>query len=135
MQSEKSNHRSMCLKLPEPVHIAPCTRAIPCKDVVRECSVQSNHPELVRKKVYIPCYLCENVVREGSMRFDVLEPHPTSAYSTLTPSRNIAAHACPIHLALLSMSSLCQYNRFQVYNQIFGACPVQNYCSHTLCCL
>ena len=38
------------------------------------------------KEVYIPCYLCENVVREGSMRVDVLEPHPTSAYSTLTPS-------------------------------------------------
>ena len=45
------------------------------------------------KEVYIPCYLygnvvregsmrfdvLENVVREGLMRFDVLEPHPTSA--------------------------------------------------------
>ena len=30
--------------------------------------------------------MLETVVREGSMRFDVLEPHPTSAYSTLTPS-------------------------------------------------
>ena len=30
--------------------------------------------------------MLENVVREGSMRVDVLQPHPTSAYSTLTPS-------------------------------------------------
>ena len=30
--------------------------------------------------------MLETVVREGSMRFDVLEPHPTSADSTLTPS-------------------------------------------------
>ena len=29
----------------------------------------------------------ENVVREGSMRFDVLEPHPTSAYSTSIPCK------------------------------------------------
>ena len=37
-------------------------------------------PPLTHKKaVYIPCYLCEDVVREGSMRFDVLEPHRTSA--------------------------------------------------------
>ena len=35
------------------------------------------------KEVYIPCYLCEDVVREGSMRFDGLESHQTSAYSTL----------------------------------------------------
>ena len=35
------------------------------------------------KEVCIPCYLCEDVVREGSMRFDVLEPHRTSPYSTL----------------------------------------------------
>ena len=25
------------------------------------------------KEVYIPCYLCENVVQEGSRRFEVLE--------------------------------------------------------------
>ena len=55
----------------ELVHIAPCTPCIPRKDGVRD------------DLVYIPCYLCEDVVREGSMRFDVLEPHRTSAYSTL----------------------------------------------------
>ena len=37
-----------------------------------------NHPEL-----YIPCYLCDYVVTEGSMRFDVLEPPRTSASCTL----------------------------------------------------
>ena len=31
------------------------------------------------KEVYIPCYLCEDEVREGSMRFDVLEPPRTGA--------------------------------------------------------
>ena len=47
-------------------------------------------PQTQVKEVYIPCYLCEeavrsrfdvieHVVREGSMRFDVLEPPPTSA--------------------------------------------------------
>ena len=35
---------------------------------------------------YVPWPKTENVVRGGSRRFDVLEPHPTSAYSTLTPS-------------------------------------------------
>ena len=29
--------------------------------------------------LYTPCYLCEDVVRVGSMRFDVLEPPQTSA--------------------------------------------------------
>ena len=37
-------------------------------------------------QTYMNKKLLENVGREGSMRFDVLEPHPTSAYSTLTPS-------------------------------------------------
>ena len=35
------------------------------------------------KELYIPCYVCEDVVREGSMRFDLLEPPRTSAYCTL----------------------------------------------------
>ena len=35
------------------------------------------------KEVYTPCYLCEDVVREGSLRFAVLEPPRTSAYCTL----------------------------------------------------
>ena len=30
-------------------------------------------------QVYIPSYLCEDVDREGSMRFDVLEPPRTGA--------------------------------------------------------
>ena len=35
------------------------------------------------KEVYRPGYLCEAAVREGSKRFAVLEPSPTSASSTL----------------------------------------------------
>ena len=31
------------------------------------------------KEVFLPCSLCEDAVREGSMRFDVLDPHPPSA--------------------------------------------------------
>ena len=34
-----------------------------------------NHPELVQKH----CYLCDGVVRLGSMRFDVREPPRSSA--------------------------------------------------------
>ena len=40
-------------------------------------------PRIRVKELYKPCYLCEDVVREGSMRFDVLEPPRTSAYCTL----------------------------------------------------
>ena len=40
-------------------------------------------PRIRVKELYIPCYLCEDVVREGSMRFDVLEPPRTGAYCTL----------------------------------------------------
>ena len=39
------------------------------------------YPEQVHKqciKLYTPCYLCTDVVREGSTRFDVLEPPRTS---------------------------------------------------------
>ena len=44
--------------------------------------------ESTRKRVvtgYIPCYLCEDVVRDGSMRFDVLEPHQTSPLHSFYP--------------------------------------------------
>ena len=46
------------------------------------------------KEVYIPCYLCEDVVQEGSMRFDVLEPHRTSAYSTLPCTPPLKGCSC-----------------------------------------
>ena len=76
----------MWLNLPEPVHA--CTRhtLYPLK----RCSWRGLGPgepsRTCVKEGYIPCSLCETVGREGSMRFDVLEPHPTSAASTLTPS-------------------------------------------------
>ena len=76
---------------------SPCTPCFHCKDVVREGSVQSNHPELmcensthlaISAMIWFekvrggsmhlnhpelvhkhPCYLCSDVVREGSKRF------------------------------------------------------------------
>ena len=53
----------MCLNHPELVHKHPAHLYFPCNDVDREGSVQSNHPELMTK-LYTPCYLCNDVVRE-----------------------------------------------------------------------
>ena len=36
-------------------------------------------------KLYTPCYLCDDVVPEGSRRFDALEPRRTSARAPCTP--------------------------------------------------
>ena len=57
----------------ELVHKHPAHLASHVKIKLREGSVQSNHPKLT------PCYLCCDVVREGSRRFDALEPPRTSA--------------------------------------------------------
>ena len=54
----------MCLNLPEPVHPAPCTPCIPCRDVVREGSVYTVEPPRTHvEELYTPC---DDVVREGS---------------------------------------------------------------------
>ena len=45
--------------------LARCTLCFPFKGVRRECSVRSNHPELMLK-LYTPWYFCNN---EGSKRF------------------------------------------------------------------
>ena len=37
------------------------------------------------KELYMPCYLCHDVVREGSRRFDALEPPRTSVRASRTP--------------------------------------------------
>ena len=67
----------MHLNLPELVHRAPCTR-------LKRCSWRRFGPvEPPRTEVYVPCSNCGKVVREGSMRFAVLEPLPTSAFSSL----------------------------------------------------
>ena len=36
------------------------------------------------KELYTPCYLCHDVVREGSRRFDALEPPRTSVRAPCT---------------------------------------------------
>ena len=71
----------MCLNHPDLVHKHPALPCFPCNDVHREGSVQSNHPE--HKPLYTLAILCEDVVRVGSRRFDVLEPPRTSATTTL----------------------------------------------------
>ena len=45
---------------------------------VREGSMQLNHPKLMWKKLYTPCFHCDEVVREGSRRFDAVEPPRSS---------------------------------------------------------
>ena len=51
------------------VPYTPCSH---CVDEVREDSVQSNHSELT-SKTSTPCFLCTEVVREGSRRFEGVE--------------------------------------------------------------
>ena len=43
----------------------------------RTCTVEP--PRTLVTKLYTPCYLCNDVVKEGSRRFYVLEPPRTSA--------------------------------------------------------
>ena len=60
------------------------TPSIPClKDAFREGSVQCEPPRTyvkstLQKSIYL-LSLCEDVGREGSMRFDVLEPPRSGA--------------------------------------------------------
>ena len=61
----------------ELVNSIPCRPCISWRDVVwysRTTGERSLHI----------CCICDNVVREGSMRFNMLKSHQTSAYSTLT---------------------------------------------------
>ena len=73
----------MCLNLPDPVPYCTLHTFNPLKSCSLRRFSTVEPPRTHVKEVYIPCYLCEDAVREGSMRFDVLEPHPTSAASTL----------------------------------------------------
>ena len=57
----------MHLNHPERVHEHPAQLV---SSVVREGSVLSNS----MNKLYTPCYLCHDVVRGGSRRFNALEP-------------------------------------------------------------
>ena len=67
------------LEPPRTSALEPCKSCFPCKNVDREGSVQSNHPELLWKNSTYLSYLCDDVVREVSRRFDALEPPRTSA--------------------------------------------------------
>ena len=79
MWFEKVRGASMHLNHAELVHkhpAHPCTPCFPCKDVVREGSVYTVEPPQTHvnelytrthvKELYIPWYLCDEVVREGS---------------------------------------------------------------------
>ena len=67
--------------------LAPCTPCFPCKDVVRESSVQSNHPKLMRKKsihLVISAMMWFEKVRKGSMRLnhpELVHKHPAHLVS------------------------------------------------------
>ena len=46
----------------------------------------SNQPEpMLKNSTHFASYICNDVVREGSRRFDALELHRTSAKSPCTP--------------------------------------------------
>ena len=53
------------------------------------------------KELYTPCYLCDDVVREGSRRFDALEPPPAK-----TGSGGLLVMALPIMGASLTATSI-----------------------------
>ena len=62
---------------------APCTPCSPCKDVVREGSVQSNHPELISTNL---ASISALKVRGGSMHLNhpkLVHKHPANLVSTV----------------------------------------------------
>ena len=50
----------------------PQTSASPVETYLEKVRYRRTTPNSL-KELYTPCYLCDNVVREGSRRFDALE--------------------------------------------------------------